>query len=79
MTPRRESYADADYFLDRLREDIADGGGTGRRLSKMQWLLGWYEEDEPRVGAAVRELIERGDIVIDEPLQGFLYAVPVER
>lgn len=78
MTQRDQSYTDADDFLDRLREDIADEGGFGRRLSKMQTLLGWGEDDEPRVTAAVAELLERGAITLEEPFPGFIYAVPVE-
>lgn len=50
--------ADAQAVLDWLREDIARGGGTGRRPSKIQLGLGWYLEDEKRVGPAILELVD---------------------
>ncbi len=54
--------ADAQAVLDWLRADIARGGGTGRRPSKIEMGLGWFgDDDDPdRLGRAVRELLELG-------------------
>lgn len=72
MTPPGESEtlsADAQTVLDWLKADIERGGGTGRRPGKIQLGLGWYLEDEERIGPAVMELLDK-HLVALEYVQG---------
>ena len=59
-----------------LIEDIAENGGTGRRLSKIQWELEHYVEDNIFY-RAVQELVDSGLAHIEEiPDLNYVYLVP---
>lgn len=61
MTQRDESNIgdDAREMLDWLRAQVAKQG-TGRRPSRIEMGLGWYDDGAPptRVGRAIKELLD---------------------
>ena len=61
-----------------LWTSIAERGGTGRRLGRIQVeMVGPYVEDS-EFRAAIRRLVQAGSITLDEAFPGMVYAVPVE-
>lgn len=76
---------DAKTVLDWIDSDIAARGGTGRRASRIEIGLGWYDLESDlvgkptRLGLAIRRLVETGQARLDSP-EGFpmlVYVVPV--
>lgn len=68
---------DAQILAKWIRDDILINGGSGRRPSKAQLALSWWDEPPLRMQRAVSELLANG-WETHEPLPGFIYLVPPE-
>lgn len=68
MTESRQRVSqDAADVYKWLLLEVAEQG-TGRRPSKIQMAMGWYGEDEPRVGHAIRELVDLNLVTLEDPV-----------
>lgn len=71
--------SDADLLLTWLVEDIANRGGTGRRVSRIEWQSPLAGMDRRRIREAIKELVVSGQAWLDFQSGhqfGFVYLVP---